>query len=112
MSSAIVDRGIEDAANVASFLNAIQPLEGSDYSSNLRFFRGHQWIRHYAAERLMAKDCPQLKITDAADVLYVMHNIQPVEGERIFDGNRIHCGYVLILTWVEQSLLSKGVRHG
>lgn len=112
MDSPLADRALEDATNVASFLSAIQPLDGCDYSSSLSFFHGHQLIRQYAADRLLVKDPPRLKLKDAADVLYVMHNIQPIEGQRIFDGERVHTGYCCILTWVEQSLRRKGVAHG
>lgn len=112
MGNPLADRALEDATNVASFLSAVQPLDGCDYSRDLRFFHGHQLIRQYAADRLLVKDPPKLKLKDAADVLYVMHNIQPIEGHRIFDGAKVHCGYVAILTWIEQSLRHKGVARG
>ena len=101
---------VEDACGIVSFLGAIQPLRGCDYSNDTRFKHGDQLIREFAAAKLVGKAGARLSIKDAADVLHLMHNIEPNEGETVFDGRKNHVGYSLILEWIEHSLRGKAAR--
>lgn len=105
MSGPMLD--IDDGANVARFLQAVQPLRGCDYSKDDAFQRGDRLIREFAAARLLGSDEHPLSVREAADVVRLMHNIEPVEGESVFDGSKTHCGYARILEWVERSLRGK-----
>ena len=105
MSHAYPMLDIENVANVARFLQSVQPLRGCEYGNDDRFRHGDRLIREFIATVVLGKDAPSLSIKDAADVLRLMHNIEPLDGEIIFDGSKTHCGYVQILEWVERSLL-------
>lgn len=107
-SAVQAEQGLADIYNgacVVRFLNAIQLLRGCDYSNDQRIRRGDVLIRQFAAAHLLGAG-PYVKLTtkDAADVLYLLHNIEPLDGENVFDGGKEHVGFTQILTWVEQSL--------
>lgn len=105
MSHPMLD--VEDALCVTSFLQAVQPLHGCEYHNDDRFKHGDRLIREFAAASLLGKDERRLTVNEAADVLRLMHNIEPASAdERVFDGSKVHCGYCQILSWVERSLLS------
>ncbi|MBL8268054.1 MAG: hypothetical protein JNL55_16800, partial [Steroidobacter sp.] len=52
----------------------------------------------------------RLSIKEAADVLHFLGNVEPLEGEAVFDGGREHVGLTWILTWVDRSLTGRHPR--
>lgn len=49
---------IENGANVARFLQSVQPLYGCEYSNDARFLHGDRLIREFIAAAVLGKDAP------------------------------------------------------
>jgi hypothetical protein len=102
----------EDGLAVFAFLRAARPLIGCSYDGDNRFIAGQQLVTDLAAHLMCNAEWADeaiplhVTLTQCGDVIYFLHNIQPVAGKSFCDGNNEHMGHSITLQWIERTLMA------